>query len=93
MVNHDHLIDLNKITTNGKSVFTSIHHKNDDTCQIIDFLLNHGANPNIPDSYGVLPFVHAIEHSMMTPLLNSNKIDFEKRFFCIYNYFDTLLTI
>lgn len=76
---HDHLIDFNKLLPNGKSFFTSISQSFDGIEKVSDFLLNHGADPNLPDINKCYPLMNAIEmdiEPLFLSLIESNKIDF-----------------
>ncbi|KAK8842926.1 hypothetical protein M9Y10_025792 [Tritrichomonas musculus] len=85
--NHKKLINLNKILPNGKSFFTSIPPRFDNIENLVNFFLDHGADPNIPDSQGVYPLEYAILE-MATPfviaLLDSGKVDYSVK--CKGNY-------
>ncbi|KAK8872183.1 hypothetical protein M9Y10_007947 [Tritrichomonas musculus] len=85
---HDNLIDLNKLASNGETVFTSIFSDCQDEKDfskievIVNFLLENGADPNIPNQRGKYPLQHAIELDsieFVNSLIKSKKIDFSKR--------------
>ncbi|KAK8836079.1 hypothetical protein M9Y10_040035 [Tritrichomonas musculus] len=94
---HDHLIDLNKLTSFGETVFTSINYsllsKMSDTKQkgiddIVHFLIDKGADPNVPNKDDKYPLQHAIELKsidFVSALIKSNKIDFSRRIKSINN--------
>lgn len=74
---HSHLIDFNKLLHNGKTYFTSI--TNIEYEDIPNLLLENGADPNLPDKFGVYPLEHAIKIQSLpfvASLVNSNKINF-----------------
>ena len=78
--NH-HFIDFTKLLSNGKSVFTSmIPYLNFD--EIVKFLVDHGADPNIQDLDDLDSLSYAIKLNsapFVLALINSNKIDLTKR--------------
>lgn len=74
---HDHLID-EKIKEGGSSCLTDSKI----TIGLINFLLDHGVDPNIPDKDGVYPLNYYIQsyiYAFMINLINSSKIDFNKK--------------
>lgn len=76
---HDHLIDFNKLLPNGKSFFTSFHYNFNKINKIVNFLLDHGADPNTPDGNDVFPLEKAIDLEsveFVRSLIDSNKINF-----------------
>ena len=79
---HDHLIDFNTLLPNGKSFFTSMESNNEYNGEITRFLLDHGADPNKPDSKGILPLEAAFNHSSNDcafELINSNRINLTQK--------------
>lgn len=78
---HSHLIDFSKLLPNGKSFFTVFTHEMNVT-EIVEFFLDHNADPNMPDSAGILPLQYAIMKNMNVlfhSLVNSNRIDLSVR--------------
>ncbi|KAK8898237.1 hypothetical protein M9Y10_000515 [Tritrichomonas musculus] len=76
---HDHLIDFHKLLPNGKSFFSVINRSSRYDIEIVDFLLQHGVDPNQPDKFNYYPLENAIViHSkdFVTSLLHTNQIDF-----------------
>ena len=76
---HSHLIDFTKLLPNGKSFFTSL--TNNISEDIIEFLIIHGADPNMPDKNGISPLEHAIilkSAIFAKKLIDTNKIIFSK---------------
>lgn len=74
---HENFVDLQKFIENNRTYFTSI---NKNGRKIFRFFLKIGADPNIPDKYGIYPLQYAFfsnfdEEILM--LINSNKIDFK----------------
>ena len=79
---HEHLIDFNKPLPNGKSYFTSIQYFINNIVDVTKFLLDHGADPNIPDSCDIYPLEYAISTNLdefVHVLIESNKIDYTKQ--------------
>ena len=78
--NHSKSIDFNELNQiDEKSFFTSIRFHYDEVGDVSDFLLEHGVDPNKPDSNGVFPLEHAISigsSDLVISLLNSERIDF-----------------
>ena len=75
---HEKIIDLNQKFSNGLTFYTSIKPKEYRSI-FVEFLLNNGADPNIPDENGKYPLEYAIENSMndyAIALINSSEIDF-----------------
>ena len=78
---NNNYIDLNRISFEGRSYFTSIKKETIES-NIFDFLLEIGADPNIPDGYGIYPLQYEFYsdfNQYILQLINSNKIDFSKR--------------
>lgn len=78
--NHDHLIDLTKLLPNGYSFYTIIKSPGN-VRRIVDFLLENGADPNMPDIHGFYPLEYAIyveSREFVSALLDSGKIDLKK---------------
>lgn len=78
---HSHLIDCNKLLPNGKSFFTlkknSLQIEN-----YVDFFIEHGADPNIPDKEGIYPLEHAIKlnsKGFVSSLIESEKVDLNQK--------------
>lgn len=56
---HHHEINFNEMLPNGCSYLTSLHYMNFYE-PIVNFFLDHGCDPNLPDSNGVYPLEHSI---------------------------------
>ncbi|KAK8875507.1 hypothetical protein M9Y10_005673 [Tritrichomonas musculus] len=72
-------IDFSNLLQNRKSFFTSLLPNTKNINEIVNLLLENGADPNIPDQYGVYPLQHAINinsKDFISTLISSNKIDF-----------------
>lgn len=79
---HEKIIDLNKLLPNGETFFSIILFPIHNIGQIIDFLLEEGADPNEPDSSKIYPLEKAIilnSYEFVISLINSNKIDYSIR--------------
>ncbi|KAK8841740.1 hypothetical protein M9Y10_026687 [Tritrichomonas musculus] len=73
-------IDFTKNLKNEKSFFTIIRFPCCKIQEIVQLYLKNGADPNLPDGFGVYPLQHAIEinsFEYVDALIKSNKIDFE----------------
>lgn len=57
--NNDKLIKLNESFPSGKTYFTSIGQEIPNINQVVNFLIEHDADPNLPDSNGVYPIEYA----------------------------------
>lgn len=78
---HDHFIDFTQIIFNGKTYFTYISNNYDEITKVSQFLLDHGADPNIMDRKSENIFAISIIMNwfdLFYSLINSNKIDFSK---------------
>ena len=76
---HNHLINFSKLLPDGKSFFTSIASNFSNIDKVVEFLLDHGGDPNAPDIYNVYPLEKAISiHSFQfaNALIKTNKIDY-----------------
>lgn len=76
---HNHCIDFENLLKSGKSFFTVINPITRKIDKIVSFLLDHNADPNKPDKFGIYPLQYAIEmksYSYTKSLINSNKIDY-----------------
>lgn len=76
---HENLIDFTKLLSDGKSFFTSIYCDCKIIKQIADFLIEQGADPNMPDENDIFPLEKAIlmnSYEFALSLINSNKIDY-----------------
>lgn len=79
---HDNLIDLKKLLPTGKSFFTSLFSDLNNFKETVNFLLNYGADPNLPDVEQVYPLEYAIRVNSLefvSALIDSNKIDFSQK--------------
>ncbi|KAK8838502.1 hypothetical protein M9Y10_033130 [Tritrichomonas musculus] len=74
---HSNLINFNQLLENGKSFFTVICQDYDEIEDVSDFLLDHGADPNMRDRDGIYPLLTAIglnSSKFVSSLINSEKI-------------------
>ena len=79
---HDHLIDFHKLLPNGKSFFTSLIKYNDFNDEVTRFFLDHGVDPNKPDSNDIFPLEAALlsdSNDIAIQLINSGKVDFTQK--------------
>ena len=77
---YGNFMNLNKSGPFGKSYFTYLLPDSD--FRIVNFLLENGADPNIPDISGYYPLECAINMNSLEfvlALIDSNKIDYSKR--------------
>ena len=77
-IKHNHLIDFKSLLSTGFSFFTLRFNTN---CieNYVNFLLEHGADPNVPDKNDVYPLEHAIQmesYPYVLALINSDRIDY-----------------
>ena len=82
-LDENHLIDFTKLLSNGKSVFTSISWFAN-VEDIVQYFIDQGANPNIPDKKGIYPLQYAIEKKpfpYVFALLKTQKIDLNIKIF------------
>lgn len=80
---HGKLIDLNQLTKSGETVFTLIKNINyGEINEVVSFLLENGADPNLPNKEGKYPLQHAIQlqsFEFVHELLKTEKVDVTKR--------------
>ncbi|KAK8892326.1 hypothetical protein M9Y10_029552 [Tritrichomonas musculus] len=84
---HEKTIDFKKSLSQGETVFTAILpsksvQEEAQFDQIIQFFVENGADPNIPNEEGNYPLQHALilfQLNFVHSLIKSNKIDFSKR--------------
>ena len=79
---HGNLIRFNEVLHTGRTYYTSIVPTTSGIERLVDFCLEHGADPNIHDSNGVYPLEHAMQinsYDFVNALVRSNKIDYSIR--------------
>ena len=85
LLEHDknHLINFSQLLPNGKSYFTvDSLNKTYNIGSVVSYLLSHGADPNLPDRFGLYPLQFAIEsnnYAFAAALLDSKEIDLSKK--------------
>lgn len=75
---HKNLIDFTKLLPSGQSFFTVLFFNIDEIGDVTNYLLEHGADPNAPDKFGVYPLENMIRKNIYESfivLLNSNKVN------------------
>lgn len=76
---HDNVINLNEISPySGNSLLTNIQFDYSEIGDVVSFLLDHGADPNLLDDNGNYPLMIAISLDSLDfvkSLLNSNKVN------------------
>lgn len=80
---HKCLIDFSKTLPNGKSLFTSISRLGMQNIQdIVNLLVENGADPNKPDEFDVYPLEDAIKignYELAVALINLKKINYDQK--------------
>ena len=79
---HGFNIDLNETLQNGKTLLTSLSSFLSNVERVASFLLENGADPNLPNKEGVYPLEYAILNKMeglIHVLIESNQIDYSIR--------------
>ncbi|KAK8842518.1 hypothetical protein M9Y10_026110 [Tritrichomonas musculus] len=79
---HDNLIDFSKLLPSGKSFLTAFQSNTGSEEEAINFLLDHGCDPDEPDKYNVFPLQNAINSKLIgviNALVDSDKIDLQKQ--------------
>lgn len=86
---HEHLIDFSKLLPNGLSFFTSIFINCREIESVVEFLINHGVDPDFPDQRNVYPLEQAIKinsYQFAHLLIETNRNDFNRLFSYGFNY-------
>ncbi|KAK8892562.1 hypothetical protein M9Y10_029795 [Tritrichomonas musculus] len=74
---NSHLIDFNKLLSNGKTFFTIICQDYEEIGNVSDFLIDHGVDPNVCDEDGIYPLLTAIglnSYNFVHSLIHSGKV-------------------
>lgn len=81
------MIDFRQLLPNGKSFFTTISPDIDNLKEVLEYLIQHGADPNLPDKFNETSLHFVIiqsSYKYVDLLFKPNKINLSQQIF-IFN--------